>query len=117
MTEARLVTALEQALHNASVGCEWNPIAPASHDGDHRVDASALIATLAAVGYRLSPAAAPAEGLREALDNLVVAVDALEARAIRFGGEFHVWAEERMVTEARDEARAALVRHQSGSEL
>ena len=44
----------------------------------------------------------------DALRNLVDAVNALEARAIRSSGEFHVWAEERMVTEARDEAAAIL---------
>jgi hypothetical protein len=51
----------------------------------------------------------PAEAL-DVLSNLVDAVTALENRSIRSGGEFHVWAEERMVTEARDEARAYLAR-------
>lgn len=39
---------------------------------------------------------------------LLNAVDALEARSIRSGGEFHVWAEERELTAARDAIRARL---------
>lgn len=59
-------------------------------------------------------AAARAEGrqeavrLREALERLADAATALENRAIRSGGEFHAWVEERMLTEARDEARRIL---------
>jgi len=56
--------------------------------------------------HERSAGAAPLDALR----NLVDAVTALEARAIRSSGEFHVWAEERMVTEARDEATALLTR-------
>jgi hypothetical protein len=44
------------------------------------------------------------EQLAAALRALVEGVTALEKRAVRSSGEFHVWAEERMVTEARDEA-------------
>jgi hypothetical protein len=46
----------------------------------------------------------------DALEMLADAATALENRAVRSGGEFHVWAEERMVTEARDKARAVLRR-------
>lgn len=46
----------------------------------------------------------------EALQQLADAATALENRAIRSSGEFHVWAEERMLTDARDEAREALAR-------
>jgi hypothetical protein len=100
MTEARLVTREQLA-----AALRANPFPDRM---PMRERANAIFAAL--------PVAAPAEGLREALDNLVVAVDALEARAIRSGGEFHVWAEERMVTEARDEARAALARLESAGE-
>jgi hypothetical protein len=50
------------------------------------------------------------EAAVDALEALADAATALENRAIRSGGEFHVWAEERMVTEVRDEARAILRR-------
>ena len=45
-----------------------------------------------------------------ALDALAHAVTALENRSIASAGEFHVWAEERLVTEARDEAQRVLRR-------
>ena len=61
-----------------------------------------------AVGEALEDAERRVAALEEGLRELVLCVDALENRAIRNGGEFHVWIEERQLTEARDEARALL---------
>ena len=54
------------------------------------------------------PAAHPADSAEALLRDLVECVNALENRAIRSSGEFHVWAEQRMVTESRDRAAAFL---------
>lgn len=58
-TQAKTSDPVATVLHNAKIGCDWNPVGYATHDGDHERDAKRL----AERGYVL----VNAEGLERAM--------------------------------------------------